>query len=88
MEACLESKEPTSLETEFVVVREEIAKGEAAVKPVRALKKQHLNNIRTFTSYLTENFFIMKTIQLMLFRRISNHYFHKERRKHINIVTL
>jgi hypothetical protein len=82
METCLESKEPTSLGIEFVVMREEIAKGEATVKPLRALKKRHLNNIRTSTFYLTEKVFIIKTIQLMLFRRTSNHYFHKEHRKH------
>jgi hypothetical protein len=64
------------------VVHEEIPKGEAAVKPVRPLKKQHLNNTWTFTFYLTEKIFIIKTIQLVLFRT-PNHYFHKEHRKPI-----
>jgi phage protein D len=41
--ACLESKEPTSLEIESVAVHEEARKEEAAVKPIRALKKRHGN---------------------------------------------
>jgi hypothetical protein len=40
-EACLKSKEPTSLEVEYVVVHEEVPKEEAAVGTVRALKKQY-----------------------------------------------
>jgi hypothetical protein len=39
MEACMESREPTSVEIESVVVHEEVAKEKAVVKPVRALKK-------------------------------------------------
>jgi hypothetical protein len=41
MEACLESKEPASLEVEFEAEHEEVHKEEATVKPVRALKKWH-----------------------------------------------
>jgi hypothetical protein len=45
-EACLESEEPTSLETESIVVHDEVPTEKAAVKPVRALKMrlgdQHL----------------------------------------------
>jgi hypothetical protein len=41
-EACLESKEPTSLEEkESVVVREEVPEEEPAMKTVRALKEQY-----------------------------------------------
>jgi hypothetical protein len=41
-EACLESKEPTSLEKkECVVVHEEVPKEEATVKTVRALKERY-----------------------------------------------
>jgi hypothetical protein len=40
MEACLESKEPTSVEIESIVVHEEVPKEEAAVKTVRALKER------------------------------------------------
>jgi hypothetical protein len=39
MHACLENKEPTSLES--VTVHEEVPEEEAAVQPVRALKQQH-----------------------------------------------
>jgi hypothetical protein len=38
-EACLESKEPTSLE--ILAEHEEVPKEEATVQTVRALKKQH-----------------------------------------------
>jgi hypothetical protein len=41
MEACQESKEPTSVEMESLVVHEEVAKEEATVKTVRALKKRY-----------------------------------------------
>jgi hypothetical protein len=45
-ETCLESKEPTSVETESIAMPEEVPKEEAAVKTVRALKEcyedQHL----------------------------------------------
>jgi hypothetical protein len=40
-EACLESKEPASLQIESEAEHEEVPKQEAAVKPVRALKKWH-----------------------------------------------
>jgi hypothetical protein len=40
-EACLESKEPISVEIESVVVHEEVPKEEATVKTVRALKEQY-----------------------------------------------
>jgi hypothetical protein len=40
-EACLESKEPTSLEIESVAVYEEVPKEQATVATVRALKKQY-----------------------------------------------
>jgi hypothetical protein len=40
-EACLESKEPTSLETESIAVHEEIPKEEAVVKTVRELRNRH-----------------------------------------------
>jgi hypothetical protein len=40
-EACLESKELTSLEIESIVVHEEVSKKEATVQTVRALKKHH-----------------------------------------------
>jgi uncharacterized protein (DUF3084 family) len=40
-EACLDGREPTSMEMESVAVHEEVPKEEAAVKPVRALKKRH-----------------------------------------------
>jgi hypothetical protein len=42
-EACLESKERKSVETESVAVHEEVPKNEAAVKTVRALKKRYGN---------------------------------------------
>lgn len=41
MEACLDCKEPTLVKVESVVVHVEDPKEEAAVKTVRALKKQH-----------------------------------------------
>jgi hypothetical protein len=37
--ACLESKEPTSLEVESIAAHEEVTKEEAVVEIVRALKK-------------------------------------------------
>jgi hypothetical protein len=40
-EACQESKEPTSLEVEFVAVPEEVPKEEATVKTVTALNKRY-----------------------------------------------
>jgi N-acetylglutamate synthase-like GNAT family acetyltransferase len=40
-EACLDCKEPTLLEVESIAVHEEVPKEEAAVKIVRALKKQY-----------------------------------------------
>jgi hypothetical protein len=40
-EACLESKEPTSLEIDFESEHQEAPKEDAAVKTVRALKKRH-----------------------------------------------
>jgi hypothetical protein len=43
MEACLDSKEPTSLEVVSEVEHEEVPKEEAAVKTVGALKKRHLD---------------------------------------------
>jgi hypothetical protein len=39
-EASLENKEPTSVETESVAMREEVPKEEFAVKTVRALKER------------------------------------------------
>jgi hypothetical protein len=39
MEACLESKEPTSVEIESVAVHDEVPKEEAITKTVRALKE-------------------------------------------------
>jgi hypothetical protein len=46
MGTCLESKEPTSEETEIIAMHEEVPKEEAAVKTVRALMEwygdQHL----------------------------------------------
>jgi hypothetical protein len=41
MEACRESKEPTSVEKESIAVHQEVPKEEAAVKTVRALTKQY-----------------------------------------------
>jgi hypothetical protein len=41
MEACLESKEPTSVEIKSVEVHEEVPKEEATVKTVRALKERY-----------------------------------------------
>lgn len=43
MEACLESKEPNSEEIESVVELEGVPKEEVTMKPVRALKKWHVN---------------------------------------------
>lgn len=43
MEACLESKEPTSEEIESVMELEGVPKEEATMKHVRALKKWHGN---------------------------------------------
>jgi hypothetical protein len=43
MGACLESKEPASMEKEPVAVHEEVPKEEAAVKTVRPLRKWHLD---------------------------------------------
>jgi regulator of sirC expression with transglutaminase-like and TPR domain len=40
-EACLESKMPTSLEIKSEAEHEEAPKGDAAVKPVGALKKRY-----------------------------------------------
>jgi hypothetical protein len=40
-EACLESKEPTSVEIESVAVHDDVPKEEAAVKIVRAPKEQY-----------------------------------------------
>jgi hypothetical protein len=40
-EACLESKEPTTLEVGSVAVHEEAPKEDAALKPIGALKKRH-----------------------------------------------
>jgi hypothetical protein len=40
-EASLESKEPTSVEIQPVVVHEEVPKAQAAVKTVRALKRRY-----------------------------------------------
>jgi hypothetical protein len=40
-EACLESKEPTSLEIEPVAVHEDVPKEEAAVKTFGAVKRWH-----------------------------------------------
>jgi hypothetical protein len=40
-EACLESKEPNSVELESVTVHEEVPKEKAAVKTVRALKERY-----------------------------------------------
>jgi hypothetical protein len=40
-EACLESKEPTSLKVESIAVHEEVPKEEAAVETFGALKKRH-----------------------------------------------
>jgi hypothetical protein len=40
-EACLESKEWTSLGIESVAMHEEVPKEEATVIPVRSLKKRH-----------------------------------------------
>jgi hypothetical protein len=40
-EFCLESKEPTSVETESVAGHEEVPKEEAAVKTVRTLKERY-----------------------------------------------
>jgi hypothetical protein len=43
IEACLESNDPTSEEIESEVDNEEVPMEEAAVKPVRALRKRHDN---------------------------------------------
>jgi hypothetical protein len=40
IEACLESKEPTSVQVESITVHEEVPKEEVAVKTVTLLKKQ------------------------------------------------
>jgi hypothetical protein len=42
-DACLESEEPTS--SESLAMHEEVRKEEAAVQPVRALKKKHGDHI-------------------------------------------
>jgi hypothetical protein len=41
MEACLESKVPTSVEIESIAVHKEVLKEEAAVNTVRALKTRY-----------------------------------------------
>jgi hypothetical protein len=40
-EACLESKEPTSVEVESLAVHEEVLKEEAAVETFRAMKERY-----------------------------------------------
>jgi uncharacterized protein YydD (DUF2326 family) len=40
-EACLESKEPASVETEFIAVYEEVPKEETTVETFGALKKRY-----------------------------------------------